>query len=83
MTKPRTLLIRRKRYSVTAKSLDRNQRRWEVVFQEMTSGTAEKANCSVFVKSGTGISETEACERAEKVFSLPKAKHVGPDAVDE
>ncbi len=82
MSKPRTLLVARKRYSVTAKSLDQNRRRWEVVFQEMTSGTAEKANCSVFVKSGTGISETEACERAEKTFTTPKAKPA-PDAAGE
>jgi hypothetical protein len=83
MTKPRTLLVRRKRYSVTAKSLHQNGRRWEVVFQDISSGKDAKPTCSILVKSGTGISETEACERAERTFSLPKAKHAAPETVDE
>ncbi len=81
MSKPRTLLVARKRYSVTAKSLDHNRRRWEVVFQDMSRGGDAKP-CSIFVKSGTGISETEACERAEKTFTTPKAKPA-PDAAGE
>jgi hypothetical protein len=83
MTNPRTLLVGGKRYAVTAKSLDQNGRRWEVVFQDLSSDRQSKPSDSILVKSGTGISETEACERAEKTFSMPKAKHSGPDAVHE